>query len=204
MSARKPTKKKPVAKKPAKKPVAKKPAAKKPAARKPKVATPTPAQIIDGLAAEYRKSSDPQLVAALAALPALRDEDDLAWEDDAYWAGVAYPYLALAQVAAERRLRPALRLLLDRACFGDPGEIMRGLRHSLEAIVEGDREGLADACMAAIATKRDGTMLWAADQLSVLDDPRALEVFEKLRHSEHERIRDVAEIGIARLVPGDN
>ncbi|MBA3463197.1 MAG: hypothetical protein H0T46_24790 [Deltaproteobacteria bacterium] len=191
----------------AKKPVAKNPPAKKPPAKKPaakKQAQLTPAQIVDGLVAEYRKSSDPQLVAALAALPALRDEDDLAWEDDAYFAGVAYPYLALVQVSAERRLRPAIKLLLDRAPFGDPRDMMRGLRGSLEAIVEGDTERLADACMAAIATKRDGTILWAAHQLAALDDPRALEVFEKLRHSEHERIREVAELGIAHLVPDNN
>jgi len=166
--------------------------------------TQTPAEIIDGLAARYDQSSDPQIVAALGALPALRDEDDLAWDDEVYWAGVAYPYLALAQVAAERRLWPAIRLLLDRACFGDPGEIMRGLRHTLEAIAGDDVGWLADACLAAIATGRPGTVLWAAEQLLVLDDPRAFPVFEKLRHSEHARIREVAETGISRLVPDAN
>ena len=223
MTTRKPTKKpaakrpaarksaatKPAATKPlAKNPVVKKVVAKKPVAKMPvasnEPADPTPAQIVEGLAADYRRQSDPQLVASLAALPALRDEDDPAWDDDMYWAGVAYPYLALAQLSAERRLRPAIRLLLDRAPFGDPREIMRGLRASLEAIVEGDHESLADHCIAAIATKRDGTMLWAADQLAALDDPRALDVFEKLRHSEHAAIREVAELGIARLVPDNN
>ena len=164
----------------------------------------SPTEIIAGLAASYRQSSDPQVVAALGALPALRDEDDPVWEDEVYWSGVAYPYLALAQVAAERRLWPALRLLLDRASFGDPGEIMRGLRHRLEAIAGDDVDSLAAACLAAIATGRAGTVLWAAQQLLVLDDPRAFPVFEKLRHSEHARIREVAEAGIARLVPDAN
>lgn len=181
--------------------------AKAKARKKPSVtpeAPPTPAQIIAGLAERYRSSSDPQLVAALAALPALRDEDDPAWDDEVYWAGVAYPYLALADVAAERRLWPAVRLLLDRACFGDPGEIMRGLRHSLEAIANPDWAALAEACIAAIATGRPGTVLWAADELAILDDPRAFPVFEKLRHSEHARIREVAALGLERLMPDAN
>lgn len=167
-------------------------------------APPTPAQIIAGLAERYRTSSDPQLVAALGALPALRDEDDPVWDDEVYWSGVAYPFLALADVAAERRLWPAVRLLLDRACFGDPGEIMRGLRHSLEAIANPDWAELAEICIAAIATGRPGTVLWAADELAILDDPRAFPVFEKLRHSEHERIREVAERGLERLMPDAN
>lgn len=170
-------------------------------------APPTPAQIVAGLADRYRQSSDPQIVAALGALPPLRDEDDPAWDDEVYWSGVAYPYLALADVAAERRLWPAVRLLLDRACFGDPGEIMRGLRHSLEAIANPDWASLADACIAAItsaSTRRPGTVLWAAEQLAILDDPRAFPVFEKLRHSEHARIREVAELGLARLMPDAN
>ncbi|MBL9014570.1 MAG: hypothetical protein JNL83_10365 [Myxococcales bacterium] len=164
----------------------------------------TPAEIIDALALRYAHSSDPQIVAALGALPALRDEDDPAWDDEVYWSGVAFPYLALAQVAAARRLWPAIRLLLDRAAFGDPGETMRGLRSSLEAIAGDDLDSLAEACLAAIATGRPGTVLWAAEQLLVLDDPRAYPVFEQLRHSEHARIRDVAEAGIARLVPDAN
>jgi hypothetical protein len=201
-----PAKKKPApgAKKKKAAPASKKAAAPKKKAKAKPAAEPTPAEVIARLVDDYRSKSDPQLVAALGALPELRDEDDLVWDDPMYWAGVVYPYLALAQVAAERRLLPAVRLLLDRAALGDPGETMRGLRHSLEAIVDGDRQWLADACMAAIETRRPGTILWATAQLAILDDPRAFPLFEKLRHSEHEMIRGAAELGISRLVPDEN
>jgi hypothetical protein len=44
------------------------------------------------------------------------------WDNKNYWSDFAYRYVALNDVAAER----AVRLLLERACNGDPGEMMRG------------------------------------------------------------------------------
>ena len=75
--------------------------------------------------------SDQAILQELASLTPLKDEDDPAWNDDRYWNSEAYRFLALANESYRRRLFPAIRMLLDRACFGDPGEIMRGLRHCL-------------------------------------------------------------------------
>ena len=75
--------------------------------------------------------SDQAILQELASLTPLKDEDDPAWNDDRYWNSEAYRFLALANESYRRRLFPAIRMLLDRACFGVPGEIMRGLRHCL-------------------------------------------------------------------------
>ena len=92
-----------------------------------------------------------------------------------------------------------MRPLLDRACYGDPGEIMRGLRHTLEAIMDPDWTALADICMDAARSERPGTMLWAVAQLLVLDDERARPLLQKLQTSEREEIRWRAEAAIQRL-----
>ena len=81
---------------------------------------------VDAIAAEMRARrdhSDREILDELAASPALADEDDVCWEAETYWDEVVHPYLAFAELARNRRLRPAVILLLDRACFGDPGEI---------------------------------------------------------------------------------
>src|SRR5438477_2682876 len=72
---------------------------------------------------------DSQIIAKLESIPALADEDDPIWNDKEYWRDTAEVFLALSDISAKRRLRPSIRLLLERACYGDPGEIMRGLRH---------------------------------------------------------------------------
>ena len=158
-----------------------------------------PTESIAAVAAEFKDSSDAEVLAALAALPALADETDPCWKADDYWEGVAYRYLGLADVACERRLRAAIPLLLDRACYGDPGEIMRGLRHNLEAIVEPEWDALADLCLAAAQSPRLGTRLWAIDQLLVLDDPRAEPVFRDAVRTGPEEIAWRAEVGLERL-----
>jgi hypothetical protein len=158
-----------------------------------------PFEIIDAMARERSERSDQAIIDELVALPPLADEADPNWNDDAYWTRVAYPYLALVEVAAQRRLRTAIRPLLDRACFGDPGEIMRGLRHALEAIVKPDWSALADICIAAIASERPGTVLWAVDQLRVLEDERARPVLLELVRSKHDEIASTAQSAIERL-----
>src|ERR1700704_5319285 len=85
---------------------------------------PKPYQIIADMVAAHASTSADGVVAELAALPPLPDEDDPAWEQDATWQ-MAYRFVALAQVSATRRLKPAIRLLLERACYGDPGEMFR-------------------------------------------------------------------------------
>lgn len=138
-----------------------------------------PYQIIDDMTVARAKLSDAEVVAELAAIPPLADEDEPCWDDDSYWHRVAYPYLALWNVAAERRLRAAIPLILDRACFGDPGEIMRNLCHAVEAIVNPDWSALTAQCVTALASPRPGTRLWAARQLGRLRDPAAIPALER-------------------------
>jgi len=97
-----------------------------------------PYQIIDEMAAAHARLSNGEVLKEFVAIPPLADEDDPCWNSDEYWHKVAYPYLALWNIAAERQLRAAIPLMLERACFGDPGEIMRNLCHALEAIVKPD------------------------------------------------------------------
>ena len=125
---------------------------------------------------EQRRSwPDDAIVEELVTLAVLPDEDDPAWDDERTWREHADLYVALADVAAARRLRPALRLLLERASYGDPGEMMRGLRHSLEEIVAPDWQVLTDACMEATTYPQRGARLWAVSELGVLRDARALQ-----------------------------
>ncbi len=158
-----------------------------------------PAEFIQALSDERRQRTDHEILAELEALPPLLDEQDASWEDDAYWMRVAYPYLALADLSAQRRLPAAISLLLERACFGDPGEIMRGLRHALEAIANPDWALLADRCLHALESNRPGTVLWAVEQLLVLADERARPQLVALTRSEHERIASAATAALDRL-----
>ncbi|GMU66323.1 MAG: hypothetical protein AMXMBFR36_25970 [Acidobacteriota bacterium] len=158
-----------------------------------------PAETIDRYVRERAVWPDAAILEELLALPALADEGDLIWEDDGYWESTAYVFVALCEVAAERKLDGAMRLFLERAAFGDPGEIMRGLRHTLEAIVEPDWCRLADLCLVTARSARLGTRLWSIDALVALEDPRARPVFEAAIASGPAAIASVAEIGLARL-----
>ena len=151
------------------------------------------------MTAARAKRSDIELLAELAALHALADESDPCWSSDDYWLRIAEPYLALADLVATRKLHPAIRLLLDRACYGDPGEIMRGLRHNLEAIANPDWWFLAEECLQAAQSPRLGTRLWAIDELSILEDPRARPIFEMAIENGPEDIRWTAQLGLERL-----
>ncbi|GEM_PF-7019918 len=159
-----------------------------------------PVNIIERLAAVHDVLRDDQVLAAIASLPPLADETDACWNSDEYWRGAAYPFLALADVAAKRRLKPAVRLFLERACYGDPGEIMRGLRHTFEAIYNPDWTSLADEYLAVARAERLGTRLWAIDGLTVVEDARAVPVFEASVREDPEEIRWRAEVGLERLL----
>ena len=158
-----------------------------------------PHELIRDLVAERASWSDAEVIAEIEQLPPLTDEGDPAWNDEGYWSDFAYRYVALNDVAAERQLRPAVRLLLERACNGDPGEMMRGLRHAWEHIFNPDWAALADVCIELSASKRPGTRLWAIDQLMILDDPRARQVFDNALHDEIGEIRRIAASGLQRL-----
>jgi hypothetical protein len=157
-----------------------------------------PYQIIADMVAAHASTSDADILAELAALPPFPDEDDPAWERAATWQ-MAEQFFALAQVAATRRLKPAIRLLLDRACYGDPGEMFRGLRHACEAIVDPRWSELADICLEAATSPRLGTRLWAIAQLTVLEDERARSIFEESTRNDPQEIRWRAEGGLKRL-----
>ncbi|HWE19952.1 MAG TPA: hypothetical protein VG758_22685 [Hyphomicrobiaceae bacterium] len=158
-----------------------------------------PHELIRDLVAERASWSDADVIAEIEQLPPLADEGDQVWSDQGYWRDFAYRYVALSDVAAERQLRPAVRLLLERASNGDPGEMMRGLRHASEHIFNPDWAALADVCIELSASKRPGTRLWAIDQLMVLDDPRARQVFDKALHDQVDEIRQIAASGLQRL-----
>jgi hypothetical protein len=157
-----------------------------------------PAQIIADMVSARASKSDAEVLAELAAFPPLPDENDPAWKKDATWQE-AMRFVALADVAAARRLKPAIRLLLDRACYGDPGEMFRGLRHASEAIVSPRWSELVDICLEAATSQRLGTRLWAIDELTILEDERARPIFEESMRTDPKEIRSVAEDGLQRL-----
>lgn len=158
-----------------------------------------PHEIIRDLAAERAKCSDDEILAEIERIAPLADESDAAWDEPTYWSDFAYRYVALSDVAAERKLRAAVRLLLERACNGDPGEMMRGMRHSFEAIFAPDWTALADVCIELCASKRAGTRVWAIHQLMILDDPRAKPVFERALNDDNAEVRGAAVAGLERL-----
>lgn len=155
-----------------------------------------PYQIIDDMAAARTRFSDKKVLAELAAIPPLADEGDSCWASDEYWQQVAYPYLALWNNAAERRLWTAIPLMLDRACFGDPGEIMRNLFHALEAIVDPDWSALTEPCVAALKSQRAGTRLWAARELQRIRDPSALPWLQAAQDDDVESVRESTQAAI--------
>lgn len=157
-----------------------------------------PRDLIQDLAAQRYGKSDAEILLEIEQFPPLADEADPAWHDEAYWRQ-SYRYVALADVAAARKLRPAVRLLLERASNGDPGEMMRGMRHAFEAIFNPDWVALADVCIDLCGSTRTGTRLWAMHQLMILDDPRARPVFERARNDGNDEVRRSAAAGLERL-----
>jgi hypothetical protein len=158
----------------------------------------------DALFQELSELSDVQIMAKLESVPPLADEDNPVWSKEEYWHDTAEVYVTLSDVCAMRRLRASIPLLLERACYGDPGEIMRGLRHRLEAIVAPDWACLADICLELARSPRMGTRLWAINQLAILDDPRAKSLFERAIETEPSWIAEAAAIGLKRLARGSS
>src|SRR6266567_1654691 len=157
-----------------------------------------PHEIIADMVTARASMSDFDVLAELAAFPPLPDEDDPAWEQDAIWQE-AYRFVAPAEVAAARRLKPAIRLLLERACYGDPGEMFRNLRHACEAIVNPSWSELAEICLEVATSPRLGTRLWAIAQLPVLEDERARPVCGEAGRSDPQESKWRAENGVKRL-----
>ena len=140
-----------------------------------------PHQIIQALYDERAEWTDEAILAELETLPGLPDEDDgpwfgsfgLMWQQEQTLKN-ADLYLALARHVAKRRLKPGVRLLLERASYGDFGEIMRGLHHTFEAVYGGQYAELANLCAELMQHLRLGTKVWALDQMTRLRDRRAI------------------------------
>jgi hypothetical protein len=158
-----------------------------------------PYKTIERYVAERSSLSDSAILAELVEFAPLRDEADPIWKSNDYWRDEAYRFVALADLVGMRKLRDGVRLLLERACFGDPGEMMRGLRHSCEAAFNPDWTALAAVYGALASAPRPGTRLWAIDQLTVLNDPGAKPVFRRALSDEFQAVRESAAAGIERL-----
>ncbi len=157
-----------------------------------------PTDIINRLVQELSARSDAEILADLRALPVLPDEGDPAWADQRTWRH-AYSFVALSDVISARRLREGVPLLLDRACYGDPGEMMRGLRHTLEAVYEPAYEQLQPVCIAALSSPHAGARLWASDELGVLGDRLALPALLDRLEDERAEVRWEALEAIVRI-----
>jgi len=174
-----------------------------------------PHEQIADLVSELRSLSDDQLLLELERMPVLPD-DGADWQGEAAWRA-AYRYVAMGDVAGERKLRSAVRLLLERASYGHPGEMMRGLRHVLEAIANPDWSFLATEYVEALSLPRRGARLWAVDGLGALRDASTMHALLKALHDpavevhkgacraigmicqEHVTLRDVALEALASL-----
>lgn len=161
-----------------------------------------PADAIARLCAARAKRTDAELIAELKALAPLPPETSDAWSAEATWER-ARLFVALADLAAKRKLRAAAPLLLERASLGDPGEMMRGLRHTLEAIFKPDWEALAAVCLVRLQSKAPGARLWALDQLAVLRDQDSLEPVLARLTDEHAEVREFARQAVVMLCDGD-
>jgi hypothetical protein len=140
--------------------------------------THSPVEYLKALREERAHWSDDAILTDLALLPVLPDEEDAGWDDlgeDSIWHS-AYLYTALADMAAERKLKAAIPLILERACFGDPGEMMRGIRHRLERIVNPDMHILRDYCMQVAQSEYKGARYWAIRELGVLREKASWDI----------------------------
>lgn len=121
---------------------------------------------------QYRERlewNEGRIVEELRTMTALPPYRGRAWESEEPWAA-AQLLVAHAAVAAERRLRSPLPLILDRMRLGDPGEMMRGMRHSLEAGVSHDLSLLAALCVAACSSANPGARYWAVQELGIVKE----------------------------------
>jgi hypothetical protein len=140
--------------------------------------------------------SDEEILAEFAAIPVL--DEASASSEEAFW-DQATLYLALTEISAVRKLRPAAKLILEKAEPGDPGSIMRGIRHALERIYEPDWPGLAEVCIEAFHSKFAGAKVWGFQELTVLEVPSARRVFEEVLRGDDDDSKETAAQGLVRL-----
>lgn len=118
--------------------------------------------------------SDEAVLAELGSLEVLPDESGPEWDSDDTWKK-SYLYVALSDLAAVRHLVDAIPLLYQRASYGDPGEIMRDLRHCMEGLVNSDWATLARLSMEAASYPQKGARQWALSQLAILREAVAFD-----------------------------
>jgi hypothetical protein len=128
-----------------------------------------------------------------------RDRNNPAW-DEPDTEQQLITFLAMAGLVAERKLREGVSLLLEKASYGDVGETMRGLRHSLEKAYADDWSGLVDVCIKAAQHERPGTRLWATRELGVLRDSRALPVLFDAIYDRASLVRDQAILSLSMVI----
>ncbi len=139
--------------------------------------------------------TDEAVLAELQSLPALPDEDNQQGETNPLWDDPLVRqqlaiYLAIADLVYERKLRGGVPLLLERASYGDMGETMRGLRHSLEAAYYGDLDGLNAVCLQMAQAPQPGARLWSINELGRIQDKRSVPVLLKALHDPAKLVRE--------------
>jgi hypothetical protein len=151
---------------------------------------------VEALMAARSTRSDAEILAEFEAMPPL--DETSATSEDVFWVQ-ANLYLALSEICAVRRLKAGARLILEKGDDGDPGSIMRGMRHALERIYDPDWAGLAQVCIDAFKTGLPGAKVWGMSELRILGQPFARPLFEEiLQNKDVEYVSD-AEQGLARL-----
>lgn len=128
---------------------------------------------------EREGRSDAEVLGELRTFEPLPPETAAAWDDDSTWER-AYQLVALGRVVEERKLREGVCEILNCMCLGDPGEMMRGMRHALEGAVDEDWDLLARACADRCRSERAGTRYWATAELGVLRDPETIDTLVEL------------------------
>ena len=156
-------------------------------------------QIVDRLMDALADTPADQLLTQLAETEPLPDEDDPAWDDDQFWIDAALPFDALARVACTRKLLEAVPLILDKMCYGDPGETMRPVCHGFEYIVNPDWEKLFPHYSKATESARRGTRLWSLFCLARLRSEQARPIFERCLTDSDDQVRCEAERGLRML-----
>ncbi|WP_338874935.1 hypothetical protein WBJ53_04875 [Spirosoma sp. SC4-14] len=138
-----------------------------------------------------------QVINELLALPPMPDEDDNLWDYTKTWYE-AEVFLADVNYAARHHLESVIPILYQKACYGDPGEILRGVfKNSVYDIASRDEEKVIHYAVQAYKSIRNGTRYWAVYSLSFFKDlPQAHSILvDALLDSEHQ-IRSFAEYSL--------
>lgn len=148
---------------------------------------------------QFSSLNDDELIAKITALPVLPDEDDPLWNDDTTWEEHLHVYIALLDLAAERKLLSSIPLFLERSCYGDPGETMRGIHHSFEYMVNPNWDVLAKISIEIAEHPYRGARLWSIEQLGRLRLDYTLDVVIKALSDEAELVREQARASLRMI-----